>query len=88
VDPDHRAARELIVGGAVAIATLLYGMERKLVCELSEVELDRKRRAWARHTSQTREVAAVMVIILRRRDRRRRWAAAEAVGCGIVRSHL
>jgi len=44
-----------------------------LVCELSEVELDRKRRALARHTSQTREVAAMMGEDTFRRRWRTEW---------------
>jgi LmbE family N-acetylglucosaminyl deacetylase len=44
-----------------------------LVCELSDVELDRKRRALARHDSQTREVAAVMGEDTFRRRWRTEW---------------
>jgi LmbE family N-acetylglucosaminyl deacetylase len=44
-----------------------------LVCELSEVELERKRRALARHTSQTREVAAMMGEDTFRRSWRTEW---------------
>jgi LmbE family N-acetylglucosaminyl deacetylase len=44
-----------------------------LVCELSEVELDRKGRAPARHASQTREVADVMGEDTFRRSWRTEW---------------
>jgi LmbE family N-acetylglucosaminyl deacetylase len=44
-----------------------------LVCELSEAELDRKRRALACHTSQTREVAAMMGEDTYRRSWRTEW---------------
>ena len=45
-----------------------------LVCELSEVELDRKRRALARHTSQTGDVAAMMGEDSFRRSWRTEWS--------------
>ena len=44
-----------------------------LVCELSEVELDRKRRALARHASQTGELAAMMGEDTFRRSWRTEW---------------
>jgi LmbE family N-acetylglucosaminyl deacetylase len=87
IDVDHDDRKSLCAPPASTPADGVPAEQIALVCELSELELERKRRALARHTSQTREVAAALGEDTFRRSWRTEWfrrpSEEELSTCGL-----